>query len=98
MAGRKKPWHSGRYQADAALVRRMAYLNPGTRCITCRRTLAEIRLVHPTVKWTAGHLIDSEVGGQLGPECSRCNYSRGAAMGNRRRRTRVVRNPSSRDW
>ena len=99
MAGKKKPWHQGRYAADAALVRKMANMNRATRCMTCGLTLEEIRRVKPAAKWTAGHVVDSQVGGQLGPECSPCNYGRGAAVGNRRRRTgRIVANPSSRRW
>lgn len=98
MAGRKKPWHRGQYQADAALVRQNANRNPSTRCISCGKTLVEIRKVKPWAKWTAGHLEDSQVGGQLGPECGPCNYGRGAAYGNRMRRNRQVNNPRSRNW
>lgn len=97
MSGRKKPWHSGGYQRYAALVRAHAYRNPSTVCMTCKRTLAEIRREHPNAKWTAGHVNDSETNGLLGAECSRCNYSRGATYGNQRRRPMRV-NRSSRQW
>lgn len=96
MAGKKKPWHSGDYQARAAKVRQLANMNPSTRCISCGLTLDEIHRTRPDARWTAGHLVDSQIGGQLGPECHPCNYGRGASAGHRRRRQR--NNPRSRNW
>jgi len=54
--------------------------------------------------WTVGHLIDAAVAPELEhdpslwmPECARCNYSAGAAAGNRRRAQRP-RRVTSRAW
>jgi hypothetical protein len=38
-------------------------------------------------KWTAGHTRDGDRMAPLALECSPCNYSRGAAHGNRRRQS-----------
>lgn len=93
MGKTKQPWHRGTYQQRSAKVRAAAYAQPATRCWRCRCTLAEIRTIgrgdgkpKPRAKWTAGHVIDSQVDGNLQPECSPCNFGAGAAMGNQRRR------------
>lgn len=86
MARTVKPAHyRGSYHVDARRVRAAAYLNPLTRCWRCRLTLTEIRQTKPRARWTAGHLVDGQVNGSLAPECSPCNYSHGAALGNQRR-------------
>jgi hypothetical protein len=46
--------------------------------------------------WTAGHVRDGDEGSPLLPECARCNYSRGATMGNRRRKIGVLK--PTRQW
>lgn len=87
--------HRGTYARRAALVRARAYADPTTVCWRCGRTLAE----HPPHRtgrpatWTAGHVEDGRIDGQLLPEASTCNYSAGASTGNRRRRgLRTTRN------
>lgn len=82
----KPPHYRGRYHVQAATLRAHAYANPDTTCWRCHRTLEQIRQHHPRARWTAGHLIDGQVGGPLAPECSPCNYSAGAKLGNRNRR------------
>lgn len=83
----KAAHHSGDYQARAQAVRDQANANPDTLCWRCRRTLAD----HPPhtngkpARWTAGHVIDSDPTSPLAPEASTCNFSAGAATGNRRR-------------
>ena len=91
----RRPHHAGSFQVRSAALRRAAYGNPATRCWRCRLTMAEILVKHPKARWTAGHLIDGQIGGQLAPECSPCNFSAGASMGNRLRKPRP--NPS-RQW
>ena len=60
--------------------------DPSTRCWVCGLTLAEVRRIKPRATWTAGHVVDGQVGGELRPEHSCCNYSRGARRGNAMRR------------
>lgn len=85
--GGKAPHHRGGYHVNARRVRQMANANPDTRCWRCGLTLAQ----HPPhkngtpAKWTAGHVVDGQVGGPLAPEASTCNYSAGATAGNQRR-------------
>jgi hypothetical protein len=74
--------HRGDYARRARAVRAAAYANPSTRCWQCGRTLAE----HGR-KWTAGHTRDGDPTAPLLPECEPCNFGRGAAMGNRNRRS-----------
>lgn len=76
----KGPHHSGDYARRAAQVRAAAQASPGTKCWQCGLTQAE----HGR-KWTAGHERDGDPTSRLLPECERCNYSRGASAGNRRR-------------
>lgn len=74
--------HKGDYHRRSAHVRAVAYANPSTRCWRCRLTLSEIRAQRPRARWTAGHLVDGQAGGQLLPECSPCNYAAGARKRN----------------
>lgn len=85
-AKRKAAHHRGTYQARAKRVTDAAYANPSTRCWRCRRTLAQVQQRKPRARWTAGHVIAGQVGGDLEPECSPCNYGHGARLGNRMRR------------
>lgn len=76
----KGPHHSGDYQRRSKQVRDAANRDPSTRCWQCGKTQAE----HGRA-WTAGHERDGDPLSRLLPECARCNYSRGATAGNRRR-------------
>lgn len=75
--------HQGSYQRASERVRAAAYANPNTLCRRCGEPL------QPSVKgkdrWTAGHVIDGQIGGALSPEHHGCNSSAGATMGNKRR-------------
>lgn len=82
----KKPHHMGDFDRRGRLIRAAAYANPATRCWRCGLTLEERRATHPRARWTAGHLIDGQTGGAMAAECSPCNYSNGASMGNRMRK------------
>lgn len=93
MAKTKAAHHRGTHQVRAKAVTDAAYADPMTRCWRCRRTLAEVRATKPKAIWTAGHLVDGQVDGDLAAECSPCNYGRGAAMGNRRRRAKPGTSP-----
>ena len=79
---RKPPHYRGSYDADAKRVRDAANADPYTRCWRCGRTLGE----HPPTRtgkpaaWTAGHVRDGEVGGELRPEADVCNASRGGSQ------------------
>ena len=80
----KPPHHAGGYHVQARQVRDAANANPDTRCWRCGLTLAEHR-PHRNGKpatWTAGHVIDGQVGGVLLPEASTCNAKAGRAMQN----------------
>lgn len=81
----KAPHHKGTFPRESARVRAAAYLDPMTRCWRCGLTLEEKRRTKPRDKWTAGHVIAGAVDGPLLPEHASCNYSHGAAMGNKRR-------------
>lgn len=81
----KAPHHRGTYHVESAKIRAAAYAQPWTTCWRCGQTLAQIRARKPRAKWTAGHINDGEVGGVLLPECSPCNASAGAKLGNARR-------------
>lgn len=74
---RRRQHYRGSYQRRARQVRAAANADPTTRCRRCRRTLAEILRHHPHAIWTAGHVIDGQVDGDLEAECSPCNYSAG---------------------
>lgn len=92
---RPKPAHyKGDYHQRSKRVRDAANANPLTVCQRCGRMAHE----HPPHKngkpgrWTAGHVIDGQVGGELGPEWSTCNLQAGARLGNRRSRGTTSRN------
>ena len=74
------------YRRLARQVRAAAYADESTRCWRpeCRRTLSEVRQSHPRAEWDAGHLGATLADG-LAAECSPCNRSNGAAVGNRSR-------------
>jgi hypothetical protein len=78
-----KAHHAGSFPKRSALVRRMAYADPSTRCWRCGRTLPEHG---PRARWTAGHVIDGQIDGELRPEASTCNYSAGARLRHERKR------------
>lgn len=88
MGNTKAPHHKGTYHRRAAAIRAAAYANQATRCWRCHCDLHTIRTIgrgngdppHPRAKWTAGHLIDGQVDGDLRPECSPCNYGNGARL------------------
>jgi len=87
MTGRPgRPHHQGGYARQARLVRAAANANPLTRCARCGE------LARRGDPWTAGHVNDGEVGGQLRPEHRSCNASAGAAYGNQ------LREPRSERW
>lgn len=100
---RAKPaHHQGRYRTEAPRIVAAANADPETRCWRCGLRIHECR-PHRNGKpahWTAGHLNDGEVDGDLAPECSSCNASAGAQLAARRSheaRQRNARN-TSRDW
>jgi hypothetical protein len=81
---RKAPHHRGTHQTRARLLTVAAYLDPDTKCWRCGRTLQEHKPHHngKPARWTAGHVRDGEINGELRPEASTCNYSAGASAGN----------------
>lgn len=86
MSGAKAAHHRGDYQKRAAKVRARANADASTTCWRCGLTLAQCRTkTGKPARWTAGHVIDSNPDSPLLPECSTCNYSAGAKLGNRRR-------------
>lgn len=84
MGRTKGPHHRGTYHRRSLAIVTAARSNPATRCWRCGRTLTE----HPPHHngrppfWTAGHIIDGQVNGELRPEASTCNYSAGARRRN----------------
>jgi hypothetical protein len=87
MTGRPgRSHHQGDYAKRAALVRAQANANPDTRCGRCGQP------ARPDDPWTAGHIIDGQVGGALQPEHRSCNCAAGAARGN------ALREPRSERW
>lgn len=95
MARQAAPHHRGSYRRQSAIVRAAANANEATRCWRCHKTIAEVRETKPHAVWQAGHLNDGQINGPLLPECSPCNTSNGATMGNRKRQPQP--NPS-RSW
>lgn len=99
MANTKAPHHSGTHQRRAAKICAAAYADPATRCWRCHRTLHQIRTLKPRARWTAGHLpgYDGQADAPMAAECSPCNFSHGATLGNQRRaaitRARALRTP-----
>jgi hypothetical protein len=92
MPGKRRAHYGGTYAIRSKQVRDAAYADPATRCWRCGLTLAEIQRAKPHATWDAGHVNDGQVNGVLLPECSPCNRSSGAAMGN------AKREPRSRRW
>jgi len=92
MSGHKKPHHMGSYHRRALRLRAAANANPATVCWRCGDPL--LPDVPGKDRWTAGHLVDGQVGGALAPEHASCNYGAGAKAGNEARRTL----PPSRRW
>ena len=89
-----------RYRRWSPLVRSAAAATPDAVCWRCGLTLAEHeRRAGRRLTWTAGHTVARSMtwrpwldvtqvpppGDWLAPEVSTCNYSTGAADGNRRR-------------
>lgn len=101
MPKRKAAHHRGSYQVRAKRVTDAAYADPSTVCWRCGRTLEQVRRRfrrRSSVRWTAGHVVDGQVDGELRPECSPCNYGRGAALGNRHRGRRSALRRSRLTW
>ena len=73
----KAAHHKGSYHVQSRHVRTLAYANPSTLCWRCGKTLPEHG---PRARWTAGHVIDGQIGGELRPEASTCNYAAGAQL------------------
>lgn len=91
MAGITKAERNRRLPEQQA-VKHTAYRNPNTRCCNCDRPLhqcgprADGRNANGTpCTWDAGHPDGRWPGTAMRPECSHCNRSRGATMGNRMR-------------
>lgn len=74
--------HKGTFHVRSKRIRDAAYADPETRCWRCGFTLAERQAQFPLrdVVWTAGHLNDSEVEGELAAEDSVCNFGQGAKL------------------
>jgi hypothetical protein len=88
--------HRFTYHTTSRRLVATANANPATRCWICHNTIDHCRPHHNgrPAYWTAGHINDGEINGALAPECSTCNYSRGAHLTNRHR----TRNRTSRNW
>lgn len=76
----KQAHHRGTYHRRSRLVVAAARADLSTRCWRCNRTMAEIRKVKPRAIWTAGHLVDGQIEGELRPECSPCNFGAGGRL------------------
>jgi hypothetical protein len=90
--------YAGTYRRRACIVRARAYADPTTICWRCGRRLDQVP-PHKTgrrARWTAGHVIDGDPRSELRAECSPCNLSAGAVLGNTGRPP--GRNPHSRRW
>ena len=62
------------------VMREQAYRNPDTaRCTQCHLTLKERQQTHPDAVWDCGHPAPYRL------ECSHCNRSAGAKVGNQTR-------------
>jgi hypothetical protein len=85
--GRRRVHYRGSYQKRAAVVRAAAVADPLARCWSCGG------LARPGDPWTAGHTVDGDSLAALAAEHASCNFSRGAVMGNARRKL-----PTSRVW
>lgn len=85
----RKPWQQGGYHVEARACRTRAWADPDTRCRRCHRTIDQCFHKDGTPgRWTAGHVVDGEVGGLLAPECSPCAAESGARRGNQMREPR----------
>jgi 5-methylcytosine-specific restriction endonuclease McrA len=75
-------------------LRAKVFATKGRACWWCGRTATTVDHVLPVVLG-GGHGLDNLV-----PACSRCNYGRGASLGNRMRAGTLARAavPSSRRW
>jgi 5-methylcytosine-specific restriction endonuclease McrA len=85
-----------RYGPGWPRLRELVFARKGRRCHWCGRPAT-----------TVDHVVARVLGGahdlsNLVPSCAKCNYSRGAALGNRLRPRRMRRPPPrsqrSRDW
>jgi hypothetical protein len=83
----KAAHHKGSHQVRAKRCTDWAWTHPTTTCRRCGLTHAEAltRWGETGAKWTAGHIVDGQVGGPYAPEHAHCNYSAGAVAGNRAR-------------
>lgn len=89
--------HRGSHKRIAKLIVQTAYTNPCTRCWQCLRTLDKCgplgdgrnRNGTPCT-WQAGHVVDSDSRYGYLPECSHCNATRGAELGNTLRGRRWI--------
>jgi hypothetical protein len=89
--------YDGPYQRRRRLLIAQANSNLTSKCWQCKQPLATCgpnrtgkHKNGSPAKWTAGHVIDGDRTSPLALECSPCNYTRGAADGNRRRGGRGV--------
>ena len=79
------PKHADReFRRVSPIIRAAANANPATRCRRCGLTLAERRRTHPNATWDCGH-PDRDIDTGYAAECSHCNRSHGATVGNRNR-------------
>jgi hypothetical protein len=78
--------HNARHNRQAKAIRQAAYAWPDTRCWRCHLTIHEAapHADGKPARWTAGHTGNDD---ELLPECSTCNYSDGARVGNASRLT-----------
>jgi hypothetical protein len=93
MAKVKGPHHRGDYHVRSRRLVAAAYQHSDVRCWRCGLTHSEgVQRYGPRgAAWTAGHVVDGQVGGLLLPEHHHCNSSAGAVMGNKRRTPRTSR-------
>lgn len=87
--------HKGSHRRRAEAIVAAAYATPSTTCWRCGLTLDKCRPHRngKPARWQAGHLIDGLKDGPLAAECSSCNTSAGARLGqqrSRRRRSRLA--------
>lgn len=88
----KKPHHTGTYDKASRAVVAAAYANPGTQCWRCGRILTQhspTKTGNPP-RWSAGHVVDGQINGELRPEVLSCNSRAGARLGNAQRRPRTA--------
>lgn len=73
--------HRGTYPRRAAALNRAARNNPNTRCWKCGLTIDQIRHKDgKPARWTSGHVIRGQVGGELRHECSVCAATEGGEV------------------